>query len=293
MILVTGGTGFIGSELVDYLLKSREQVRILLHPSPNSPNLPRGIAFETAVCSLDDERGLRAAMQGIQWVFHLASAEHQATHDLAAVDVEGTKAVVFAAVQANVKRFMYLSHIGADKNSLFPVQKAKALAEESIILSGLNYTIFRSSIIFGKNDHFTTQIERALHNSIVFFPLPGSGEVTLQPLWISDLITCMLLAMRNERTFNKRLEIGGGEFLTFRAITKLIMTKIKKNRLLIPLSPAYLRTANLWLGRLTRKFPYSNAWLDYLAADHTCALDTLPKLFGLLPARFAYHLDYL
>jgi NADH dehydrogenase len=127
----------------------------------------------------------------------------------------------------------------------------------------------------------------------LFFLMPGNGEVTLQPLWIEDLITCLVLAINDKRTYKKIISIGGGEYFTYKKILKIIMQKMGVWRLLIPFSPAYLRTLNLWLNKQEQGIPYPNAWLDYLAADRTCGLDTLPKLFSLLPARFEKELKYL
>src|SRR5689334_19798549 len=77
MILVTGGTGFVGRALVRQLVANGQQVRTLIRPSPRTPNLPRGVPVEVAVVSLSDERGLRAALRGVDVVYHLAGAEHE------------------------------------------------------------------------------------------------------------------------------------------------------------------------------------------------------------------------
>ncbi len=136
MILVTGGTGFIGRSLIHHLLQDGRQVRVLVHPSSTTPNLPKGIRLDVAVCSLSDERGLLAAMQGVDLIFHLASAGRLANPaELTAVDVEGTRTIVDAAQKKGIERVIFLSQINADKNSLFAMFKAKALAEEALVKS--------------------------------------------------------------------------------------------------------------------------------------------------------------
>ena len=75
MILVTGGTGFVGKVLIRHLVESDYPVRTLIRASKESPDLPRGIPVDAAVSSLSDERGLRAAMVGVDTVYHLASEE--------------------------------------------------------------------------------------------------------------------------------------------------------------------------------------------------------------------------
>lgn len=294
MILVTGGTGFIGNALIDHLSENGHSLRILVHPSNKSPNLPTGKSLDVAVCSLTDERGLRAALQGVDMIFHLASAGRLGSPaELTAVDVEGTRAIAEAALKMGIERFIFLSQISADRNSHFAAFKAKALAENILAKSRLNYTILRLTTIVGPGDHFTNMIVKILKRNRLFFIMPGNGEVVLQPLWIQDLLVCLMLTMKDERTFRRTFAIGGGEYFSYRAIIKIIMKKMGVWRLLIPFPPAYLRTLNLWTNRQEQGIPYPDGWLDYLAADRTCALDTLPKFFGLLPARFERELKHI
>jgi uncharacterized protein YbjT (DUF2867 family) len=294
MILVTGGTGFVGRNLISHLVTLGYQVRTLLRPSAESPRLPRGISVEVAVCSLTDERGLRGAMKDVDVIFHLASAERSGIHgDLSGVDVDGTQAVVQAARQAGVKRIFYLSHLGADRASAFPVFKVKAIAEGLIMSSGLPYTIFRSGVVYGPGDQFTEPLAKLLRAMPGVFLIPESGRTHLQPLGVEDLVTCFGMALEDERTVNQIYSIGGIEFFTYRDVIDLIKKKINVKRWMVSLSPAYVRSISIWLDQVYPTFPVSMYWLDYLAADRTCAVDTLPRVFGLMPARFGQNLAYL
>ena len=162
MILITGGTGFIGQNLIRHLVSEGQQVRILLRPS-QATRLPAGVPLDVTVCSLTDIRGLQAAMRGVDAVYHLISAERQGIHaDLNAVDVDGTQALVTAASQSGIKRFFYLSHLGADRASAYPVLKAKGFAENIITNSGLPYTIFRSGPVTGPGDQFSESLKRLI-----------------------------------------------------------------------------------------------------------------------------------
>ncbi|HPO58741.1 MAG TPA: NAD-dependent epimerase/dehydratase family protein [Anaerolineaceae bacterium] len=294
MILVTGGTGFVGSVLIPNLLKAGKEVRLLLRPSPVSPRLPKGVSVEVAVCSLKDERGLRAALKGVDTVIHLAGAERQSTRaNLTEVDVEGAQAIAQVAALAGVRRMLYLSHLGADKNSAYPVLKAKAFAEAAVQQSGIPYTIFRSAALFGPGDQFTTSFARLIRASKPFVLMPGDGDMLLQPLWIEDLVTAMIIALDEESMYDQTISVGGAEILTFRQVIETIMQTIGVRRWLIPFSPAYLRILALWVEQVSPRFPVSLFWLDYLSADRTCALDTMPRVFGLMPVRFHQNLQYL
>ena len=294
MILVTGGTGFIGKALIRHLVEMGYQVRLLIRPSRRSPRLPLSVPVEVVICALTDERGLRAAMRGVEAVFHLASAEKDGSRaDFQGVDIEGSQVVARAAADARVQRLLYLSHLGADRASAFPILKAKGIAERFLLQSGVPCTIFRSAIVFGEGDRFTTALAQLLRMSPGIFLLPGEGTTFLQPIWVEDLVTALILAMEDPRCAGQTYALGGPEYLTFRQITELVAQAAGVRRWLVPLSPGYLRLLAIWADHLNPSFPMGTFWLDYLAADRTCDLDTLPRVFGLMPERFAHRLDHL
>jgi len=246
------------------------------------------------VSSFNDFRGLRAAMKDVDIVFHLASAERYGSQgNLNEVDVEGTKAVAQAAKEAKVKRLIMLSHLGANRSSAFPVLKAKAIAERWIIESGVPYTIFRTDAIFGEGDQFTEPILKLLRRNRLIFLLPGQGENFLQPLWIDDLVSTLILSLEDQKTLNRIYSVGGIEILSYREIVKTIMKQVKFRRLLLPFPLGYMRTLTLWVDQLDKNFPISTFWLDTLIENRTAMVDLLPREFGVMPARFHQMLDYL
>jgi uncharacterized protein YbjT (DUF2867 family) len=294
MILVTGATGFIGRALVRHLSQAGQQVRVLLRPSPQSPRIPKGVPVEVAVVSLNDERGVRAALRGVDQVYHLASASSQGRRgNLLTTDIEGTRNLANASRDAGIQHLIYLSHIGADRASAFPVQKAKGIAEEHIRKSGVPFTILRSSIVFGPEDGFTTTIASLLRAVPFLFPIPSDGRSLIQPLWVEDLVTALVWTLENPETINQTYEIGGGEYFTLRQVLETVMNVTHTRRMLVPLAPPYMRSLLVLLDSFVPNFSISTYWLDYAAVNRTCPVDNLPRTFGLMPARFAYRLDYL
>jgi NADH dehydrogenase len=242
---------------------------------------------------LYDERGLRAALVGVDTVFHLAGVERRgAQADLLEVDVMGTRSIVQAASASRIDRLVYLSHLGADRSSAYPILKAKAIAETFIRRGNIDHTIFRSSIIFGKNDGFTTGIAQLLNISPVFL-VPGDGETLLQPLWVEDLATCMTWSLADDNTRNRTYEIGGPEFLTFDEIVRQIMGEINVRRRLVHVPPPILKLITIFVEYLLPSSPVSVYWLDYLASNRTSSLDTVPRNFNLIPVRMSKRLAYL
>src|SRR5512145_2811031 len=204
MILVTGATGFIGRALVRHLSEADQQVRVLLRSSPNSPRLPRGVPVEVAVASLNDERSIRAALRGVDQIYHLATAGTEGRRgNLLRTDIEGTRILAQAAASAEIERLIFLSHLGADRASAFPVQKSKGIAEEHIRKSGVPHTIIRSSVVFGPDDGFTSSLAYILRYTPGIVPLPGGGKTLLQPLWVEDLVTCLIWTLQNPEMVNQ------------------------------------------------------------------------------------------
>lgn len=294
MILITGGTGFIGQALIRHLADAGYPMRILIRPSSVSPNLPRGVPIEVAVSSLNDERGLRASMVGVDTVYHLASGEWRGAYaSLVDIDIRGTQNVIAMAADAKVQRIFYLSHLGADRASAYPVMKAKAISEEYIRRSGIPYTILRTAVVYGVNDGITTGLAQLLSTIPRIFLVPGDGQNLIQPLWVEDLATCLVWALDDELTSNQLIEIGGPEYLSFNQTILTVMGVLGLRKNLIHVQPPFMRAITVFLESLLPAAPVSVYWLDYLATNRTCALDSIPRTFKLMPVRFGQRLAYL
>lgn len=294
MILVTGGTGFIGQSLIRRLVEEGHSVRTLIRPSSQSPKLPQGIPVQAAISSLADERGLRAAMVGVDVVYHLAGVNWtDRPLDWQRTEVEGTRNVIEAAQDAGVERLLYMSHLGSDRAAAYPLFKAKGIAEERIRQSPIPYTILRSGLVYGPDDNFTYPLAQLLALSPNLFPLTGDGRALVQPIWVEDLVSCLLWAIEEEESINALFELGGPEHLTIREVIEEIQAVIGVSHSLITIRPSYMRILVSLSRFLLPGIPVSNVWFDYLSASRITELNTLPRIFGLMPARFSHHLEHL
>jgi uncharacterized protein YbjT (DUF2867 family) len=209
------------------------------------------------------------------------------------VDIDGTRAICQAAADARVGHLFYLSHLGADRASGFPVLKAKGIAEEYIRKSGVPYTILRGSMLFGPGDEFTTGLAVLLAAAPGFVPLPSKGQTLIQPLWVEDAVTCLIWALDNPDMLNRTYEIGGSETFSLRQVISLVMEFTGQRRLLVNWPAQSMRALTILMEFVYPNFPTSIFWMDYLAVNRTCPVDSVPRIFGLMPARFASRLDYL
>ena len=294
MILVTGATGFVGRALLPRLAEAGLELRCLVRPSRRSPRLPRGIPVQVSIASLADARGLRAALVGVDTLIHLAGAEwHGRRGDVFAVDAAGTRALVEAAREAGVGRIVYLSHLGADRASAYPVLKAKGIAEEFVRQSGLTYTIVRSTLLYGAEDVFLNVVAALVKLGPGLFLMPGDGRISLQPLWVEDLVTCLEWSLSDLTSLNQTIALGGPEFITFGQMVQTVMEVLGVRRLVIPVRPPFLRAGAWLMEQILPRSPLTTRWLDHLAVNRTCELTSVTQHFGLKPARFVNTVDYL
>ena len=294
MILVTGGTGFLGGYLVRHLAELGKPYRMLLQPGIDQATLPKQTNMNVALTSLDDERGVSSALRGVDVIYHLVGVERIGVRaNLMETEVNHLERLTSLARQAGVRRFFYLSHLGADRASAYGLMKAKGIAESIIRKSGLTYTIIRSSMVYGEGDNFTMNLARLIKMSPGLVLVPGDGSTLVQPLWVEDLVTSLIWALDMPATENATIEVGGPEHLPFVDVLKLIGTQLGKKRYYSEFNPVQLSFLTQFLENRIKGFPTTVFWMDYLAENRTCDLDSMPRNFGINPARMKHKIEYL
>lgn len=287
MILVTGATGFVGQRLVRRLVNhAGVKVRVLLRPGTELTRLPASTAVHAMMGGLNDPDSLLAAMDGIHTLYHLIGTDTRGRHArLQEVDINGTKTILEAALTARVGRVITVSRLGADRSSAFPILRAKGEIEEAVRQSGLAYTIFRSSVLFGQGDHYSEHLGMLVKSFLVFV-VPGDGEQVLQPLWVEDLVTAMTLALDDLNTIDRTIDVGGPELLSYRRGVMRVMYAMHARRPIVGL-PLLAHRATAWfLDGLFARWPYHEGWIEMLASNQTAELGTLERNFGVRPTAF-------
>ncbi|NBR68854.1 MAG: NAD-dependent epimerase/dehydratase family protein [Verrucomicrobia bacterium] len=153
MIVVTGGTGFVGREICRRLAAEGLAVRALAR-HPSGQPLPRGVEFFTG--DVTRPESLRLAFRGAKAVIHTVGIirEH-GSQTFERIHTQGTAHVVAAAQTAGVPRYLHLSALGTRPGAVSRYHQTKWAAEEIVRSSGLAHTLFRPSLIYGKGDAFT------------------------------------------------------------------------------------------------------------------------------------------
>ncbi|NDJ52606.1 MAG: NAD(P)H-binding protein [Chloroflexi bacterium] len=287
MILIIGATGFIGQRLVKRLaVDAGLQVRILLRPGAGGDDLPRGVPIHAMIGDLNDPDSILAAMNGVHTVYHLVGTETRGRHaELDSIDIAATETILEAARTARVGRIVYVSRVGADRSSAFAMLRAKGEIESRIVKSGLAYTIFRSSVLFGRGDRFSEHISMLLRSFPVYF-VPGQGEMPIQPLWVEDLVTCLAMSLDDLDLMDAVLTVGGPEILSYRRIVMRVMYAIRSRRPIVGVPLLLHRVVAWFLDGLFARWPYTEQWVEMLSTSQTAELGVIERQFGFRPAAF-------
>lgn len=216
MIFLTGGTGFIGRHVLRRLQARGRAVRCLVLPTES---LAQGNGADVEVVSGDITQfdGWAAGSSGIDTVIHCAAAmlPNRADH-IRRVNVQGTRNVLRFAQQVGARRFIYFSAVSAVYRNMNIYGESKAEAEALVAAAGLDYTILRPTMVYGRDGglHFQ-QLVRLVRRAPGALPVLGSGAARLQPVSIDDVAQAVDLVLDEPRSVGKIYGVAGATALTF------------------------------------------------------------------------------
>jgi NADH dehydrogenase len=206
------------------------------------------------------------------------------------VDYGGTVALLDAAKSAGVTRFVYISGAAADENATHPGFRAKGRAERAIRESGLAYTIFRPSLVYGAGDKVMNGFAKLLKFSPVF-GVPGTGLQKVQPLLVDDLAACVGMAIAGKGS-NAIFEIGGPDLMTFDEMIRVLMEVSGHRRPIIHIPEGLMRTGASVLEMLPTPLLSRDA-VTFVTADNATDIRPLLAEFGIQLTPMRQGLRYL
>ncbi len=285
-VLVTGASGFVGNAVVRELLAQGHEVRALVRRG-SEKKLQERDQVELAPGDCLDHEALEEAAAGCDAVIHLVGIIREFPGrgvTFEQVHVQATRNVVDAAKGAGARRYLHMSALGARPEPADPYHLTNYRADEYVINSGLTYTIFRPSIIYGPEDQSINLFARHIQR-LAFFPIIGDGTYQVQPVPVWTVARAFALALELPHTENKIYEVGGPEPLTFNeaidTIAQVLGRKVKKVH-----QPVWcMRFAANLCGRF-RWFPLTPGQLRMLLEGSTCDPTAFYQDFGLTPLSF-------
>ena len=252
MILVTGGTGFVGRKVVHALRAQDLPVRALVREPRRSETL-RAWGCELVQGDMGDHESLRRAAEGCEEVVHLVAIITGSRRDFERVMSEGTRNLVAAATEAGARRFVLMSALGVSERSqgLVPYYAAKWEMEQAVKGSELEWTIFRPSFVFGRDGGILPMFVRQVR-LLPAVPVVGNGERHLQPIWVDDVSAFFAKALSTPESAGKTYDLGGPDTPTWNELYIAIARALGKQRRLVHLPVGLVRANALALERLPR-----------------------------------------
>ena len=282
MILVTGSTGFVGRHIVRELVSRGKELKCLVRTSSDISML-KGLKVEICYGDVTNQGSLKMALERVETVIHLVAIireTRQATFE--GVNYLGTRNLVQTAKMSNVKRLIYMSNLGAGPDRRFPLLYTKWQGEEEVRKSGLDYTIFQPSVMFGRGDGFVTVLA-GMVKRLPLVPVIGSGRTRFQLISVDDVTTCVARALENKQTINQTIPLGGPEYLTFEDITDMVIQTLRLRRLKLHIPMSMMRPMVWAMGRVLPRPPLTSAQLAMLSRDNITDIDIVEKVFGFKP----------
>lgn len=278
-IAITGASGFVGRHLVAALAGTGPDLRLLLHKQKISSASGKNI--ETVIADVHDADSLVQAFKNIDVVYHLVgiiAETRQLTFEKTVA--AGAKNVVAACLQNGVKHIVYLSALGTSATAVSKYHRTKWQAEEAVRNSGIDFAIFRPSVIFGEGDGFVSMLTGMI-KKLPLTPVIGRGDFLLQPVYIRDLIYMLADTLANEKAKNKTIEVGGPDKYSYKEILAIIKTVLNKKRGNLYLPIWFMRLNAFLLERILKPSPITTDQLKMLEVGNTCDNKDLHKIFNI------------
>lgn len=280
-IVVLGGGGFVGRHIVARLATAGHRVVVPARRRESAKHLILLPTVDVVEDDVNDPRALARLLPGASTVINLVGIINEsgrATFARAHVDL--ARNVVAACRDAGVPRLLHMSALGADAAGPSQYLKSKAEAEAIVAASGLRWTIFRPSVIFGRGDAFLNlfaQLSKLL--PVVVLAAPNAR---FQPIHVEDVAHCFVQAVGDDLTELVRYDLCGPQVYTLKELVAYVGEVAGTVRPLFTLGPALSTLQATVLEHLPGKLMSRDNLLS-MRKDNVCDCP-FPAVFGIVPA---------
>lgn len=279
-IAITGAAGFVGRHLINRLVsEGHETVSI-------DVRYPAREAGTFINSDLSDVGKLKETFRGCEVVAHCAGINHECGEQtFQRVHVEGTLNVVEAAKAAGVRKIVLMSFLRARPDCDSPYHESKWAAEEIVRNSGLDYTVIKAGVVYGRGDHMLDHLSHALL-TFPIFTLVGLKQKTVRPLAIEDLVYVMRAAIVDRRLKSQTIALLGAEEIYLSEAVRRVAEVVGKRPLMVPL-PVWCHKLMAQVFEWTMKIPLASLAQVRILAEGVAqpASPVVPVPYDLVPTR--------
>jgi uncharacterized protein YbjT (DUF2867 family) len=282
VILVTGGTGFVGGHVVHELRRRELPVRCLVRNVRKGAKLAAW-GCELAVGDMTDPASLSRAAGEVDTVVHLVAIRQGKPQRFQRIMVEGTRSLLGVAGDAGVQRFVHMSALGTSEQTkdLVPYYRAKWENEQLVQSAGIPHVIFRPSFIFGPDGGILPTFAKLAKLSPVT-PIIGSGRQRIQPIWADDVASYFADAVQRDGVTGRTYELGGPDVVTWNEFWDRLKRARGWRRPSIHVPVSLMRVNALVTERLPGNIPLTRDLLKMLeGGDNVVSDDEAVRTFEL------------
>jgi uncharacterized protein YbjT (DUF2867 family) len=283
---VLGGSGFIGRYVVQRLAARGDVIPVGCRNAEEAKFLkPLGNVGQIATLNLaiGDEQVLPAFLAGNNALVNCVGILREAgSQTFERVHHTGPARLARLAREAGIERFVHISAIGAEPRSPSAYARTKAAGEAAVRDAFPTVTILRPSVVFGPEDQFFNRFAAMATISPVL-PLIGGGQTRFQPVYVGDVADAVLNCLDDPATAGRTYELGGPKIYTFRELLELVLSEIRRKRLLVDL-PFGLATFQARLMSILPNPPLTPDQVELLKRDNVVSSGAMTlAALGIVP----------
>jgi NADH dehydrogenase len=279
-IVVVGATGFVGRHLVCKLMHGGYRVIVVTRRRERAQPLILLPTVEVVEADAGDAAAVAQAARGAAALVNLCGIINETgAATFAHAHVEVTRNVIAACKAAGVGRLLQMSALHADAAGPSLYLRSKGEAETLVAASGLAWTIFQPSVIFGPEDSFLNLFARLLRTLPVL--ALAAPEARFQPVYVGDVATCLVHALADDATIGQRYPLCGPRVYTLLELVRYVGETADAVRPVMTLGPRLSKLQAIALEHLPGKLMTRDN-LASMQIDSVCDC-AFPALFGIVP----------
>jgi len=282
ILAVTGGTGFVGREVLGVLRSLGLEFRALVRPGRRPPS-SEGISWVTG--SLEDPRSLKRLCAGADAVIHLAAAMGSCdASTLTRVNREGTRRLLAAATAAGARRLVLVSSIAARRLPGGPYGESKRAAEALVRRCAMEWVIVRPPLVYGPD----SQVQRTLGalSRWPVIPVIG-GRAPLYPVHVTDVARACVEAARRDGLSGEVFDLAGPDAVSMAGFSRRALQAMDHSGRLLPIPPGVARRAAAVMERLGIPAPLTREGVDGVVAGTPVDPGPARRRLGFAPVGLA------
>lgn len=283
-VLVTGGTGVIGTATVTELIRRGHQVRLLSRGAAEAQSGWEG-SVEPYPCDIGDSGRTGGAAEGCAAVIHITGIVEESPPEVTfdRINIRGTENIVREAERAGVRRFIFVSSLGVERGSS-EYHRSKLAAEEIVRGSALGWTITRVGAVMGTGDETVSVLLRMVR-TLPVIPTIGDGEQPFQPVWNEDVAWALAECIDRSDVAHETLRIAGPDVVTVREVIDLFKAVTDRWTIRVPVPSFIAGAGSAAASALGIETPVSSATVEMLLEGSYLRPGEPNDLTGRLGAR--------